>query len=161
MKPVVYLLCGLGGSGKSTYAQKLVAERGLQKFSLDEYVYSLYGRAIASMPEQVYLQHYRTAKVELDKKLACAIKQKQSVILDYGFWRRSSRDYYKRLIEENGGEWKLIYLKASPEILMRRLKERNKRTDANAFPVTEEMLQGFIERFEEPHNEGEEIIQQS
>ncbi len=43
---------------------------------------------------------------------------------------------------------------------MNRLKERNKRTDANAFPVTEEMLLGYIERFEEPNNEGEEIIQQ-
>lgn len=160
MKPVVYLLCGLGGSGKSTYAQKL-AENGLQKFSLDEYVYSLYGRSIASLPEQVYLQHYRTAKLKLDKKLVSMIKKKQSIVLDYGFWRRSSRDYYKQLIEDNGGEWKLIYLKASPEVLMSRLKERNKRTDANAFPVTEEMLRNSIERFEEPDHEGEEIIQQS
>ncbi len=82
------------------------------------------------------------------------------MVVDYGFWRRSSRDFYKKLVEENGGEWKLIYLKASPEVLMSRLKERNKRTDANAFPVTEKMLLGYIERFEEPNNEGEEIIQQ-
>ena len=160
MKPVIYLLCGLGGSGKSTYAQKL-ADTGLQKFSLDEYVYSLYGRTITSLPEQVYLEHYRTAKVKLDRKLVSVIKKKQSVVLDYGFWRRDSRDYYKQLVEENGGEWKLIYLKASPEVLLKRLKERNKRTDANAFPVSEAMLLNYIERFEEPNNEGEEIIQQS
>lgn len=160
MKPVVYLLCGLGGSGKSTYAQKL-AESGLQKLSLDEYVYNLYGRAIVDLPEHIYLQYYRTAKIELDKKFVSVIKKKQSVVLDYGFWQRNSRDYYKQLIEEHGGAWKLIYLKASPEILMQRLKERNKRTDANAFPVTEEMLRNFIERFEEPNNENEEIIQQS
>lgn len=159
MKPVVYLLCGLGGSGKSTYAKKL-EKKGLQKLSLDEYVYSTYGREIVNLPENVYLEHYRTAKVNLDKKLVSIIKNQQSVVLDYGFWRRSSRDYYKKLIEENGGEWKLIYLKASPEILMARLKERNKRTDANAFPVTEAMLHGYIERFEEPNNEGEEVIQQ-
>lgn len=160
MKPIAYLLCGLGGSGKSTYAQKL-EDNGLQKFSLDEYVYSLYGRAIINLPEKVYLEYYRTAKVKLDKKLASVIKKKQSVVLDYGFWRRASRDYYKKLIEANGGEWKLIYLKANPELLMTRLKERNKRTDANAFPVTEEMLLSYIERFEEPNNEGEEIIEQS
>lgn len=160
MKPVVYLLCGLGGSGKSTYAQQL-AEGGLHKFSLDEYVYTRYGRAIVDLPEQLYVQHYRTAKVELDKKLVSLMKQKQSAVLDYGFWRRASRDYYKQLIEENGGEWKLIYLKASPETLLRRLKERNKRTDANAFPVTEKMLRSYIERFEEPKNEGEEILHQA
>lgn len=159
MKPVVYLLCGLGGSGKSTYAQKL-AERGLEKFSLDEYVYGKFGRAIVDLPEHEYLQHYRAAQEELDQKLISTIKNKQSVVLDYGFWRRSSRDYYKQLIEKHGGECKLIYLKASPETLKKRLQERNKRTDANAFPVTEGMLHSFIERFEEPHNEGEEIIQQ-
>jgi len=160
MKPVAYLLCGLGGSGKSTYAHEL-AKGGLQKLSLDEYVYSQYGRAIVTLPEHTYLQHYRTAKVQLDKKLVGILKKKQSVVLDYGFWRRASRDYYKQLIEEHGGNWKLIYLKASPEVLQRRLKARNKRTDANAFPVTEEMLNNFIARFEEPTNEGEEIIQQS
>ena len=160
MRPIVYLLCGLGGSGKSTYAQKLV-DSGLEKLSLDEYVYSLYGREIVNLPENVYLKHYRTAKVELDKKLVSIIQQKQSIVLDYGFWRRRSRDYYKRLIEANGGEWKLIYLKASPEVLMIRLRARNNRTDANAFPVTEDMLLSYIERFEEPDNEGETIILQT
>lgn len=62
MKPIVYLLCGLGGSGKSTYAQKL-AKSGLQNFSLDEQIYSQYGRAIVDLPEHVYLQHYRIAKL--------------------------------------------------------------------------------------------------
>lgn len=160
MKPVVYLLCGLGGSGKSTYAQKL-EKKGLKKFSLDEYVFSIYGRAIASLPEQVYLQHYRTAKIKLDNELVSVIKNKQSVVLDYGFWRRESRDYYKQLVEKHDGEWKLIYLKASPDVLMKRLKQRNKRTDANAFPVTEQKLREYIERFEEPINEGETIILQT
>jgi predicted kinase len=159
MKPVVYLLCGLGGSGKSTYAQKLT-EGGLQKFSLDEYVYSKYGRDIVNLPENEYLEHYRTAKIELDTKLASSIKRNHSVVVDYGFWRRNSRDFYKQLIEENGGKWRLIYLKASPEVLLSRLKERNQRTDANAFPVTEQKLLEYIDRFEEPNGEGEEIIEQ-
>ncbi len=160
MKPVVYLLCGLGGSGKSTYAQKLT-EKGLQKFSLDEYVYSTYGREITTLPESEYLKIYRTAKIELDNKLVSAIKHKQSVVVDYGFWRKSSREFYKRLVEENGGEWKLMYFKATPEVLMGRLRERNKRIDANAFPVTEEKLREYIARFEEPSDEGEEVIVQS
>ncbi len=160
MKPVVYLLCGLGGSGKSTYAQEL-ANNGIEKFSLDEYVYNKYGRAITKLPEEVYEAHYRSAKVELDNKLISTLKNKQSAVLDYGFWRRKSRDYYKRLIEQYGGEWKLIYLKASPETLKNRLMQRNKRTDANAFPVTEETLQNHIKRFEEPNNEGEDVILQS
>lgn len=160
MKPIVYLICGLGGSGKSTYSQKL-AENGMMKISIDEYVYSLHGRSITKMPEHEYLEIYQKARIELDNQLAEAIKQKHNIVIDFGFWTRKGRDYYKRLIEENGGEWKLIYLKASPEVLLRRLKERNKLTHANAFPVSEEKLQEYIARFEEPNDEGEEIILQS
>jgi len=160
MKPTVYLLCGLGGSGKSTYAKKL-GNCGIEKFSLDEYVYAKFGRDIVNLPKDIYLKHYRVAKAELDIKLAETIKNGQSVVVDYGFWRRSSRDFYKQLVEDNGGEWKLIYLKASPEVLIDRLRKRNKCTDANAFPVTEEMLKDSIHRFEEPSNEGEEVVIQS
>ena len=160
MKPVVYLICGLGGSGKSTYSQKL-ADKGFLKFSIDEYVYDLYGRSITKLPENEYLEIYRITKAELDNKLAEAIKQKHAIVVDYGFWTRKGRDYYKKLIEDNGGEWKLIYLKASPDVLKKRLKERNKLTHANAFPVTEEKLQEYINCFEEPKNEGEEIILQT
>ena len=123
-------------------------------------MYNIYGREITSLPERLYLQYYRAVKRELDTQLITVIKNHQSAVLDYGFWRRESRDYYKQLIENNGGEWKLIYLKATPEILLKRLKERNNRTDANAFPVSEEKLREYIERFEEPLNEGEEVIQQ-
>lgn len=159
MKPIIYLLCGLGGAGKTTYAHQLT-QSGLRKFSLDEYVYNLYGRAITSLPESVYRQRYRTAQAALDKEMVEVIKKGQSAVLDYGFWRRHSRDYYKRLIESSGGQWKLIYLKAEPEVLRERLRARNKRVDANAFPVSGEMLDRYIERFEEPSDEGEEVVVQ-
>lgn len=160
MKPVIYLLCGLGGSGKSTYAQQLVQDIGLRKFSLDEEVYRRHGRGIVELPEAEYLAVYRDVKVELDAALAALIRSQHPAVLDYGFWRRKSRDEYKQLIESHGGQWRLVYLKASPDVLRRRLAERNKRTDANAFPVTEAMLNQFIARFEEPHGEGEEVIEQ-
>ena len=128
---------------------------------MDEEVYKRHGRPGVDYPKHEYLQHYEKAKVELEGRLVELLNQKKSIVLDYGFWRRSSRDYHKKLIENHGAEWRLIYFKASPEVMTRRLKDRNKRTDANAFPVTKEMLHGFIARFEEPHDEGEEIIEQS
>ncbi|WP_435224348.1 hypothetical protein [Streptomyces sp. Tue6028] len=42
---------------------------------------------------------------------------------------------------------------------MRRLKERNQRTDGNALTVTPQALDDFYTRFEPPHDEGEEIIE--
>jgi hypothetical protein len=32
-------------------------------------------------------------------------------VLDYGLWRRSDRDAYKRLVDSHGGRWRLLYFK--------------------------------------------------
>ena len=81
------------------------------------------------------------------------------VVLDYGLWRRSDRDAYKRLVEAHGGRWRLLYLKVDPEVLRQRLAGRNRRGDANALVVTPSALEDFIARFHEPVDEGEELVE--
>jgi len=56
---------------------------------------------------------------------------------------------------------KLIFFKAEDDLLQRRLTRRNERgyEDANQLPVTQELLRTFIDRFEEPANEGEEVLE--
>jgi hypothetical protein len=71
---------------------------------------------------------------------------------------RSDRDAYKRLVEAHGGTWRLLYFKADPEVLIRRLAERNRRDDANALAVTPSAVEDFIARFDEPLDEGEELV---
>ena len=72
------------------------------------------------------------------------------MIIDFSFWNRETRDQYKQLIEKAGGKWKLIYLKVHEEDLRERLKKRNKRFDANAFPVTEDLLTSYLNGFKIP-----------
>jgi AAA domain len=63
------------------------------------------------------------------------------VVVDFSFWRAAQRLRYKQLVEECGGEWKLVYLEAAPEVLRQRLKQRSERFDANAaFPITPDVL---------------------
>jgi predicted kinase len=80
------------------------------------------------------------------------------VVLDYGLWRRSDRDAYKRLIEAHGGRWRLLYFKVDPEVLVWRLADRNRREDANALAVTPSALEDFVARFDEPLDEGQELV---
>src|SRR6266536_696019 len=115
-QPTTYLLCGLTGSGKTTYAEKLIAQ-GFVKLSLDEAVYAKCERAGVDYPAEKYPEYEAVAKKELQAKLVELLKNGQSVVLDYGFWKRAERDFYKRLVEENGGTWRLTYFKASPELL--------------------------------------------
>jgi predicted kinase len=75
MPPVVYLLCGLTGSGKTTYARRLEAA-GAVRLSVVE---------------------------ELPRRLVELVESGHDVVLDYGLWRRSDRDAYKRLVEAHGG----------------------------------------------------------
>jgi gluconate kinase len=61
--------------------------------------------------------------------------------------------------EEAGADWRLIYLKATPELLASRLKKRAERFDANAaFPITAQILAQYLASFEPPSGEGEIVV---
>ncbi|MGB2991028.1 MAG: AAA family ATPase, partial [Paenisporosarcina sp.] len=87
------------------------------------------------------------------------IHDKQQVVIDFSFWDRVRRNQYKKLIEDSGGKWKLIYLKVYPNDLRERLKLRNNRFDANSFPISEELLTSYLKGFEVPKGEGEIVIE--
>jgi predicted kinase len=157
MPPVVYLLCGLTGSGKTTYARRLEAG-GAVRLSVDEEVYARHGRYGVDYSMDQYFDRERPVAEELRRRLVELVESGRDVVLDYGLWRRSDRDAYKRLVEAHGGRWRLLYFKVDREVLSQRLAERNRRDDANALAVTPSALADFIARFDEPREEGEELI---
>jgi predicted kinase len=158
MPPVVYLLCGLTGSGKTTYAKRLEAA-GALRLSVDEEVFARHGRYGADYPVAEYFDLERPVVEELRRRLIELIESGHDVVLDHGLWRRSDRDAYKRLVEAHGGRWRLLYFKVDPGVLRQRLADRNRRGDANALMVTPSALEDFIARFDEPVGEGEELVQ--
>ncbi len=158
--PLVCMLCGLTGSGKTMYAKRLEAE-GYVRLSIDELVQDRHGRHDIDYPAHEYPRFYDEAVKEVDRQLVELLEAGQSAVLDHGLWERASRERYKRLVEAHGGRWRLFYFKAEPGLLRRRLAERNRRTDANALPVTEDMLTDFLARFEAPKGEGEVVLDQS
>ena len=155
--PSAYLLIGLTGSGKTTYARRLEAD-GLLRLSVDEEVFARNGRYGVDYPAHEYPERERPVVEDVQRRLAAAIRAGRSVVLDYGLWRRAEREAYKKLVEDAGGSWRLIYLKVEKAELLRRLGERNRRDDANALTVTPEALDEFYDRFEEPSGEGEEVV---
>lgn len=85
-------------------------------------------------PASEYLDLERPVAGELRHRLVELIETGHDVVLDHGLWRRSDRDAYKRLIEAHGASWRLLYLKADRELLLRRLADRRARDGANAMP---------------------------
>jgi hypothetical protein len=68
MPPVVYLLCGLTGSGKTTYARRLEAG-GAVRLSVDEEVYARHGRYGVDYPMSEYFERERPVVEELPRRL--------------------------------------------------------------------------------------------
>ena len=157
--PLVVLMCGLAGSGKTTFAQHLEAA-GFIRLSIDEEIWATRGRYGLDYPAEQYPQFQREAEAILRHRLRKLIHLDESVVVDFSFWQRSRREEYKQLVEEEGGRWKLIYLKTSPELLRQRLDSRAPRFDANAaFPITQTILEGYVGGFEAPVGEGEIVVE--
>ena len=155
---LVIMMCGVAGSGKTTFAQKL-EKIGFSRLSIDEEIWSTNGRYGIDYPVGQYKQYAVKAELKLKEKLISLIKKKRNIVIDFSFWQKKQRDNYKKLIEATGGMWKLIYLKVPPEILRTRLEIRSKMFDANAaFTITDELLNSFIYNFEAPSGEGEIVV---
>ncbi|MGC4967330.1 ATP-binding protein [Streptomyces globisporus] len=157
--PVVFLLVGLTGSGKTTYAQRKLEPGGAVRLSVDEVVHERHGRYGVDYPENTYFEKEAPVVAELHERLAELVAEGRHVVWDHGLWPRKDRDAMKELVEAAGGRWRLLYFPVEREELLRRLAERNEREDANALVVTPEALDDFFARLEEPQDEGEEIVE--
>lgn len=155
--PVVYMLCGFVGSGKTTYAHRLEAE-GCVRLSIDEWIFGRHGRHGVDYDESLYPTHEAAALEDLDERLRKLVAGGADVVLDYGFWSREMRDRYKQLIDEAGGRWRLLYLDVDLDEIGRRLERRNREGGANALVVAERHFQEFRMRWQPPVSEGEETV---
>ena len=84
------------------------------------------------------------------------------LVIDFSFWNKKSRSFYRKLIEKAGGTVEIVYMKASFNVLKMRLSKRNLHIDANSpFIITDEILKHHYYGFQEPCGEGEIIILQN
>jgi predicted kinase len=153
----VHLLVGLTGSGKTTYAHRVLVPAGIALLSVDELMFERHGRYGVDYPEDEFPELEALALAEVRRRTAALVARGRSVAVDSGLWRRDERDAWKSLVQAAGGRWVLRYFPVPREELLRRLHERNRRSDAHALRVTEQALDDFIARFEPPVDEGEVV----
>lgn len=158
--PVAYLLVGLTGSGKTTYALRRLVPDGAVRLSVDERVHERHGRYGVDYPERQYFEREAPVVAEVREELVTLIAAGRDTVLDHGLWLRSDREEWKKLVTAAGGRPRLLYFPVPREELLRRLEERNQREDGNALAVSPQALDDFYARFEPPHDEGEvEVIE--
>src|SRR5687767_8185242 len=99
-EPVVHLLVGLPGSGKSTYARALEKD-GVIRLSVDERIIARHGVLGADYRASVHFELARPIIDEIRQELTRLVRCGRSAVLDHALDRRSEREAYKTLVSAN------------------------------------------------------------
>ena len=141
------MLCGLTGSGKTTYAKRLEREYSAVRFSVDEWMIALYGH---HMPREVFDERLAAIKDLLWKVARRLLVLGTPVVLDFGFWKRAERLDFKVRAEEVDATPVLYFFDIPLSELQRRLAARNETLDEGTYEITPDMLEMFAGWFELP-----------
>ena len=144
--PVLHLMCGLPGSGKTTLAKQLSKECNAVRFSPDEWLYNL--------GLDFYDDEIRIRVEKLQWQLAQELlKSGNSVILENGFWLKTERDSYRSIASEWGVTTKIHFLDMNLDEIRNRIIERNKLCIPTVPLVNLDSLSKWAALFEPPVKE--------
>lgn len=147
--PKAFLIGGKLCCGKTTYAEKLIAEHNAVLLSCDELMLSLFGGQTGEKHDETVAK----VKQYLLAKSLEIINAGASVILDWGFWTKAERDFTKEYYRKNGVDFEFYYIEVSDEIWRNRIQKRNASVlagDTGAYFVDENLTAKFEKVFETP-----------
>ncbi|MFB9949427.1 AAA family ATPase [Rhizobium puerariae] len=116
-QPLLVLVSGLPGSGKTTLAQKLETELGAIRMSPDEWMTAF----AIDLYDSDRRERIESFQLGLALKL---LERGQAVIIEWGTWSRSERDALRIAAQRSGARVHLHFLHASADILFERLQKR-------------------------------------
>jgi predicted kinase len=146
----VYLLCGKTGSGKTTFARQLEAERRAFRLSLDELMLPLFGE---QLPRPEFERRSNTCQELLLGISERLLSFGTSVVLDWGFWSKAGRSAVRTRLNATGARCSLLYFALPDEQIWARLRTRNAQLPPGTYEISEAMFQQFNGWFEPPDAE--------
>jgi predicted kinase len=144
---MLYLICGLPGSGKTNFSKKLARKKRAIRFTLDEWVIGLYGSGYPAKQYPTYEKRCIKLIASVTEQL---LDQGVNVILDFGFFKRKNRDRSLALAKKHKAVAKVYYLDVNDTVLKRRIIVRNKSRKMVKHIISISLLKKFIEEFEKP-----------
>lgn len=117
----MHLIQGFLGAGKTTFSKRLVDEKGIRRLNADEWVEENFSAAEQAADWDACFSH---AVNQIWSEAAALTAAGEDVILDIGFWSRTSRDDARQRAREMGAAVTLHHVVAPDEVLRERLRLR-------------------------------------
>ncbi|MCA9277695.1 MAG: ATP-binding protein [Phycisphaeraceae bacterium] len=148
----VHMIVGNTGAGKTTYAIDLAQQRNCIRYSIDEWMESLFEADKSDAPTYEWmLERVNRIQHQMLKMVAQHIRCKQDVILDLGFFTKKQRNVVRSSIASNHGNVRMHYLDIDAAIRWERVQKRNtEQGETYALQVTREVFDFCETLFEVP-----------
>ncbi len=160
---VLFITCGLSGSGKSSVAEELSFQLGLELYSSDRIRKELAGIPLTQCFQGEYLEGIyhpgftRSCYDRLRELASAALSWKRSVIIDATFRDPTERVRFRELAELHGARFVILAVSAPEAVILERLEQRQGRRDVISDARQEQFLRQKSE-YAPPEITGEEVI---
>ncbi len=154
-KPIVYLICGFIGAGKTTFAKKLEENTGAVRITKDEWSI----RLIGNDPTVDGYEEWDCNICGLSRDVAFYLAGKGiDVIIDEGFWAKEQRDEMRRRTDAIGAQAVMYYVDTPIEAIRDRVLGRNSNLAKDSFEISREMLDRYLVYWQPPGEDEDYIL---
>jgi len=123
MTPMLHMVCGKIGAGKSTLTRRLAEAPATVLISEDAWLAALYPEEIVELPD--YVRASARLKQVMAEHVVALLSAGVSVVLDFPANTVSSRAWARGIFEKAGVAHRLHFLDVPDEVCKARLRARN------------------------------------
>jgi predicted kinase len=150
-RPVLYLLIGYPGAGKTTVARIIHEKTGAVHLWSDLERHKLFAQATHSEAESIELYD------ELNRRTEALLKDGRSVVFDTNFNFREDRHKLQEIADRHGADTVIIWVSVPESVARHRAVDRGLKRNGYHTPLTDAEFTRFISKLEPPA-EDEKVI---
>jgi predicted kinase len=148
-KPILFLMVGLPGSGKTMKAKEIESQHSALRLSPDEWILSLYGNDLDRVKRDAVREPIEALQWKLAQRV---LTLGTNVVLDWGFWSRQERTTYRQEAATLGASSRVIFVDATLDELWKRISSRVE-SQKGTLHITREELEEWSKLFEAPQED--------